>query len=285
MNTWSEANFLERLMSPLLPKDDVKKRSCPDSGLLAAFSENRAGGFVSEAVEVHLRQCSDCAEVHRRLVNFGMADASMSAAEWKNTEKRLDNWMSSVLALQSSQAAVGVSPVASAPSMAPSWRIASWKTQWVLSAVAGLALVVASIFFWEFSFLQPNKLLAFRLPARTSVTIRLSSLHRLSDGTLLFQATLASPISAPGAAFLNRVDEIDGWETEENGETSLVIKDLVIHGLHYSLKGPLGRKIHPPSATGGQAVPFDTNQLVETFVDTPGNYATYVKVPDTAESQ
>lgn len=268
-------------MSPLLPKDDVKKRSCPDSDLLAAFSENQAGGFVSEAVEVHLKQCSECAEVYGRLVHFEMADASMPAAEWKNAEKRLDNWMSSVLALQPSQVAGGVSPVASVPG----WKIASWKMQWVLSAAAGLALVVASIFFWEFSFVQPNKLLAFRLPARTSVTIRLSSLHRLSDGTLLFQATLASPISAPGAAFLNRVEEIDGWETEENGETSLVIKDLVIHGLHYSLKGPLGRKIHPPAATGGQAVPFDTNQLVETFVDTPGNYATYVKVPDTAESQ
>lgn len=149
MNRWSEANFLERLMSPSPQQNIDRKNPCPDSELLAAFSENRVDGFVLGAVAAHLIQCVDCAELHHRLLNLAKADLQADPAEWQNAEKRLDNWMNAYLQARPGQAEAepqaeqGIA-TASAGTVG---NFYSWRIRWALGVVAALALVVATFFF------------------------------------------------------------------------------------------------------------------------------------------
>jgi hypothetical protein len=154
MNRWSEANFLERLLSPSPQQNIDKKNPCPDSELLAAFSENRVDGFVSGAVAAHLIQCPDCAELHHRLLNLAKADLQADPAEWQNAEKRLDNWMNAYLQARPGQ--TDFEPQAEeAVSTANTGSVKnshSWRIRWALAAVAALALVAISFFFLHRSF-------------------------------------------------------------------------------------------------------------------------------------
>jgi hypothetical protein len=153
MNPWSEANFLERLMSPSSQQNIDKKNPCPDSELLAAFSENRVDGFVLGAVAAHLIQCPDCADLHHRLLNLAKADIQADPAEWRNAEKRLDNWMNTYLRAQPGRMESGIQtkPVVSTAGAGSGWKLYSWKVRWALGAVAALELA-AAIFFFKLGF-------------------------------------------------------------------------------------------------------------------------------------
>jgi hypothetical protein len=136
-------------MSPLRQKGIAKKHSCPDSELLTAFSEDQVDGFVSGAIAAHLKQCPECAEVYRRLVNFEMLGASVQETEWRNAEKRLGNWTEAFLRNRASEIRpeAHVRQDVSIPSRRSGWKLSSWATRWALGAVAGLALVAATIYF------------------------------------------------------------------------------------------------------------------------------------------
>lgn len=150
MTRWSEANFLERLMSPSSQQNIDKKNPCPDSELLAAFSENRVDGFVLGAVAAHLIQCADCADLHHRLLNLAKADTQADSAEWRNAEKRLDNWMNTYLRAQPNRMESGLQtkPVVSTAGAGTAWN---WRVGWALGAVAVLELA-AAIFFFKLGF-------------------------------------------------------------------------------------------------------------------------------------
>jgi hypothetical protein len=149
MNRWSEANFLERLMSPSSRQNIDKKNPCPDSELLTAFSENRVDGFVLGAVAAHLIQCPDCAELHHRLLNLTKADLQADAPEWPNAEKRFDNWMNAYLRDHPSAVESGTQSkqLITAADPGTVWSFRSWRIGWAVGVVAALALVAASIFF------------------------------------------------------------------------------------------------------------------------------------------
>jgi len=125
MIRWSEANFLERLMSPSSQQNIDKKNPCPDSELLAAFSENRVNGFVLGAIAAHLIQCADCADLHHRLLNLAKADIQADPAEWRNAEKRLDNWMNTYLRAQPGRMESGLQtkPVVSTAGGGTGWKL------------------------------------------------------------------------------------------------------------------------------------------------------------------
>jgi hypothetical protein len=149
MNRWSEANFLERLMSPSPRQHIDKKNPCPDSELLTAFSENRVDGFVLGAVAAHLIQCPDCAELHHRLLNLKKADLQAHTLEWPNAEKRLDNWMNAYLRDHPSpiESEAQAKQQISTADLRTVWNFRSWRIRWAVGAVAALALVAATIFF------------------------------------------------------------------------------------------------------------------------------------------
>jgi hypothetical protein len=158
MNNWSEANFLERLMSPSSQQRTEKKSSCPDSELLTAFSENQVEGFVSDAIAAHLTQCPECADLHHRLLCLVNVDLEAVPTEWRNAEKRLDNWMHTYLNAYPNASIESEARAKQEVSIADrrtAWKISSWNIRWALGAVAVLALAAATTFFLKQIFPSP----------------------------------------------------------------------------------------------------------------------------------
>ena len=152
MNTWSEVNFLERLLPPTQLKSSAKKDPCPEDELLVAFSENRLRGFVWDAVAEHLTRCGECAELQQRLVKFSSAGVTADQAEWGQTEKRLENWMDAFLQTHATDLIVGepAKPALAIADRLPATGAPSWKFRWAWSAVAGLAAVACAVVALEF---------------------------------------------------------------------------------------------------------------------------------------
>ncbi len=153
MNTWSEANFLERLMPPTQLKSSAKKDPCPEDELLVAFSENRLGGFVWDAVAEHLTRCGECAELQQRLLKFSSAGVAADQAEWGQAEKRLENWMDAFLKVHAADVPMGepARPAVVMPSREPARNAPGRNFRWAWSAVAGLAAVACAVIAVEFA--------------------------------------------------------------------------------------------------------------------------------------
>lgn len=147
MNTWSEANFLERLMPPTQLKSGAKKDPCPEDELLVAFSENRLGGFVWDAVAEHLTRCAECSELQHRLLKFSNASVATDQADWGQAEKRLENWMDAFLQSHATGEVVSepVKPALEIAGGEPVRNAPRWKFRWAWSAVAGLAAVACAV--------------------------------------------------------------------------------------------------------------------------------------------
>ncbi|HXN72586.1 MAG TPA: hypothetical protein VN861_08540 [Candidatus Acidoferrales bacterium] len=136
-------------MSPSSPQNIGQKNPCPDSELLAAFSENRVDGFVLGAVAAHLIQCPECAELHHRLLNLAKADLHADTPEWRDAERRLDDWMEKYLRARPGQpeAEPQIKQIISTANAGARSKSHPWRVRWALSAAAALALVAATIFF------------------------------------------------------------------------------------------------------------------------------------------
>ncbi|MGC1965654.1 MAG: hypothetical protein WA673_04295 [Candidatus Acidiferrales bacterium] len=141
-------------MPPTQLKSGTKKDPCPEDELLVAFSENRLGGFVWDAVAEHLTRCGECAELQQRLVKFSSATVTTDQGEWGQAEKRLENWMDAFLQSHATELIVGEP---AKPALAIADRVPptsgsgpSWKFRWAWSAVAGLAAVACAVVVLEF---------------------------------------------------------------------------------------------------------------------------------------
>jgi hypothetical protein len=111
----------------------------------------------------------------------------------------------------------------------------------------------------------------FRLEAGTRLWIRLISLHRQPDGSLLFRGTLFEPIDRSAGVSLDQGTEIAGVETTSQGRTSVMVTEFVVQAVRYTLRSPNGAKNAPKPGVGA-AVQFDTNQVVETFLEATSTY-------------
>ena len=139
--SWSEDDFLERLMPQLKQPHGGGNGACPDSATVLAVIEGEADEWLRNAYAQHLAQCSACLDLDTRLRNFDrpvLADE----AEWKQTEKRLDNWMGAFLSSK---------PVVVAPQLAehqaelPRFRRSFWRPGlvWKLSLATALLVLLA----------------------------------------------------------------------------------------------------------------------------------------------
>ena len=142
MMNWNENNFLERLMPYLKPGDRGGAGACPDPETLNAFSEGTLASKNRNAVQVHLDGCHACGQLFDRLKDFGTSSVPLSEDEWRNTEKRLNNWMQTLL-----------KPGSTLPSRSSSvqhvyiwWNPKGWLSTptlgYALAGTLGLALVV-----------------------------------------------------------------------------------------------------------------------------------------------
>ena len=148
MKPWAEDNYLERLMPQLQQAKRVNMESCPDSDLLAAYTEDQVSPFVRGAITAHLTHCSECSDVCARLESFARAGVPEQDREWVNAEKRLDNWAESFLNSLTAKSRVQ-QEVPSSPLL--QWKEATraassfWKLGWAVGAVAALGLIVGGL--------------------------------------------------------------------------------------------------------------------------------------------
>ncbi|MGA8407316.1 MAG: hypothetical protein WB680_09075 [Candidatus Acidiferrales bacterium] len=188
MNTWSEANFLERLMPPAELKSSAKKDPCPEDELLVAFSENRLGGFVWDAVAEHLTRCTDCSELQHRLLKFSSVAVDTDKAEWGNAEKRLENWMDAFLQSHAPEVLAGElsRPAVLIPRSEPARNLGNWRPRWAWSAVAGLAVVAGAVLVLQFGLARQRggQQVAMQAPAKVTPQVAPQSLPAAGAGAI-----------------------------------------------------------------------------------------------------
>jgi hypothetical protein len=152
MTGWNEDNFLERLMAQARQQGGAERDLCPDAETLCAVLEGEAPAPLREQVTEHLRHCSDCAELQRRFLNFDAATSPEPEAVWKETRKRLDNWLESFLRSEAANlgAAKSTAPSRKGIRWGTIWSpLISWKVAWGLGVVALLVLVVDGVLVME----------------------------------------------------------------------------------------------------------------------------------------
>ena len=120
MTSWNEDNFLEKLLAQARQQHGAARGSCPDAETLCAVLEGTAPAQLRQIVIEHLRHCPDCAALQNRLLNFEAGSSPEPEAVWKETRKRLDNWLESFLRSE----AANLRPLqpTSAPSTSPRWE-------------------------------------------------------------------------------------------------------------------------------------------------------------------
>jgi hypothetical protein len=103
MTKLNEDDFLEKLMPYLRRGSKGGEDRCPDPESLVAFCEGTLYASRSEQIRDHFARCAACAEIHERLLRFE-SNFQPSESQWLNAEKRLDNWMDSLLTAESLRA-------------------------------------------------------------------------------------------------------------------------------------------------------------------------------------
>ncbi|MGA2000822.1 MAG: hypothetical protein ABSG52_12570 [Terriglobales bacterium] len=140
--SWSEDDFLERLMPQLRRELGGGNGACPDAATVLAVIEGEASDWLRNAYAQHLAQCFECSELDSRLRNFDRPVLVKDEAEWKQTEKRLDNWLSAHLESRAAASRRAAEERASRPGFWESiWRPGlAWRISWALGLVALFAI-------------------------------------------------------------------------------------------------------------------------------------------------
>jgi hypothetical protein len=103
MTKLNEDDFMEKLMPYLHRGSEGDEDRCPDSESLVAFCEGTLHASRSEQIRDHFARCAACAEINERLLRFE-SNLQPSQSQWLNAEKRLDNWMDSLLTAETLRA-------------------------------------------------------------------------------------------------------------------------------------------------------------------------------------
>jgi hypothetical protein len=105
---------------------------------------------------------------------------------------------------------------------------------------------------------------SLRIEAGTAVWIRLNSFSRQSDGGFTFRGSLLLPVAPAHTVPLDRGTLVDGSGVVSQGQTSLLVKEFVTHGVHYTLNNAGGGT--------GKTVQFDAGQVLELFLASASIY-------------
>lgn len=177
-------------MPPSRQKHGALRDSCPDSESLCAFAEGRAHGVVRDAIAAHLTGCSECTEAHSRLLSFASEAVPTDDREWRQAEKRLDNWAEGIFRGRRA------TPDSTTPrqSMGRNWWL-SWQLPWAISAVSALALLVSTVVFLKFE--QAERRLAQFPNAQTQVAPSAQSRSEESIPQALPKPENAVPTQGP----------------------------------------------------------------------------------------
>jgi len=145
MTGWNEDNFLEKISQLLGRRSGTAP--CPEAAAFLAASDGDTSGVLKKAMAEHASGCPDCGDLQQRMERFDAPMVTDHDAEWKQTEKRLDNWLESFLA---SEVAIHREPSRIRTSrIGPFWArltepnaLRRWR--WALVPALALALVIGS---------------------------------------------------------------------------------------------------------------------------------------------
>ena len=159
MTGWNEDNFLERLLAKAREQHGADRGPCPDAETLCSVLEGDVPAPLRQFVVEHVRHCPDCAVLESRLLNFEAGASPEPEAVWKETRKRLDNWLEGFL--RSEAVNLRASRPTSAPGRSPGrdsfWSLFnSRKLIWGLGVVGLAVLIGDAILVLELRRGQPN---------------------------------------------------------------------------------------------------------------------------------
>jgi len=168
MTGWNEDNFLEKLLAQVRQQRGAERDPCPDAETLCAVLEGEAQAPLREQVTEHLRHCPDCADLQNRLLNFEAGTSPEPEAVWKETRKRLDNWLEGFLRSEPAnlRAAKPAEPSRRVLRWETFWSpFISWKVVWGLGAAALLVLIADGVLVMELSRGRPPQVQIAAHPA------------------------------------------------------------------------------------------------------------------------
>ena len=207
MTGWNEDNFLEKMIQLLGQRSGTAP--CPEAAAFLAASDGDASGALKKAMTEHASRCPDCWDIQQRMERFDAAMVTDQDAEWKQTERRLDDWLESFLA--SDAAAHHQRDRVSASRLRLWWtRLTSpsvvRQLRWALVPAVTLALVICSFLAGRVSVRRPPQVTAEvkRLPAATipprAVAEQQSSEKELTGNSQVSRTPHSPSKPAEGAA-------------------------------------------------------------------------------------
>jgi hypothetical protein len=168
MSGWNEDNFLEKLLAEVRQQRGAEPDPCPDAETLCAVLEGEAPAPLTKQVREHLRHCLDCRELQSRLLSFDTGTSPEPEAAWKETRKRLDNWLEGFLRSEAANlgAAKSTAPSRKGARAETFWRpLISWKVAWGLGVVALLVLIANGVLVLELRRGRPPQVQVAARPA------------------------------------------------------------------------------------------------------------------------
>src|SRR5262249_42493159 len=139
MTRLNEDDFLEKLMPYLHRGSGAVGDCCPNSESLVAFGDGTLDVGETERIRHHVARCSACTEIQARLLRFE-SDVQPPLLEYRNAEKRLSNWIDSLLNKQSPSSQV----IHTAGPWEKLWRLAALPRVHYRVAGAVIALFVGA---------------------------------------------------------------------------------------------------------------------------------------------
>jgi len=101
--------------------------------------------------------------------------------------------------------------------------------------------------------------------------LALESFNFQADGRVVFHGSLLLPLNSTGSSALDHGTEVSGFITSAQGQTSVLLSEIVIPGSHYKLRSEAGAGNARTAGSGG-VVQFDSGKVLEMWVSSDSVY-------------
>ncbi len=112
---------------------------------------------------------------------------------------------------------------------------------------------------------------SLHLAAGARLWLALDSFRFEGDGRVIFYGSLLLPLNSKGSSALDHGTEVSGFITSAQGQSSVLLSEIVIRGSHYKLMSQAGAGNARTAGSGG-AVQFDSGKVLEMWVSSDSTY-------------
>ncbi len=112
---------------------------------------------------------------------------------------------------------------------------------------------------------------SLHLAAGARLWLALESFSFQADGRVVFHGSLLLPLNSTGSSALDHGTVVSGFVTSAQGQSSVLLSEIVIRGAHYKLKSQAGAGNARAAGSGG-AVQFDSGKVLEMWVSSDSIY-------------